>query len=156
MPLTLALYFSVGITTLAVFMSLSHPWFSTRWSGSYEFYSGGEDAFGARGYPVQIAIRLIVVVSIATIALLVGSASLKLFGTELRRLTVRTLHHFLLALSSCNLLLVLSALLMPPRGMVRFPPLQLARGAYVGLGCASAAVLISACAALRGESKLAS
>jgi len=131
----------VGFSTLGVFVSLNHTLFSTYWPGNYEFYAGGESAFGARGYPVEIAIRLIVVVCLVVIGSLTATAALRAFGREFRWLSEQRRRRVLAGLTVANVGLILVALTLPPRGMVVFPPIQLSRGAYVGLLAAALAAL---------------
>jgi hypothetical protein len=138
----------VGISMLVVVISLNYAWFSTRWPGTYEFYSGGEDAFAARGYPVQIAVRLIVVICLCTPGLLIATAVLRAFVGGFRWPSERLRRRLLFGLAVGNLALVLVALTLPPRAMVVFPPFQLCRGGYIGLFAASLAALGAGCGLL--------
>lgn len=133
----------IGVSTIVVLASLNYTWYSPRWPGTYEFYGISEDAFGARGYPVEIAIRVIVLICIVTAILVVVDAAIWLFQREGHWISEGLWRRVLLGLTSSNLVLVLIALTLPPKGMVLFVDLpgNLVWGAWIGLVAATIAAV---------------
>lgn len=135
-----------GISTFVLFVLLfSSTWFSSPWKGSYEFYGGGEGAFVARGYPVEITVRLIAILCLVLLGWLGISAARSLALHESAFFPNPLRGRVVMVLAVADLALVLSVLAFPPAAMVAFPPIRLCPGAYAGLASASVAAASASC-----------
>jgi hypothetical protein len=131
----------VGAAALIVFISLSHAWFTSPWSGSYEFYSGMSSGFAATGYPVRTVIHVMATTCLLTAAFVLMCAVANVVWRPSSWTGGRVHARVLAIATTLTFGCAVAALAFPPRDMVRFPTFTLCPAGYVAALAAGLAAL---------------